>query len=248
MKTIILAAGVGERLGQTGSARPKCLLDFNGISLLARHIANLERLPVTEILIVTGYRSEDIDRELAAGGTRPAITTRYNPDYRAGSLVSLYQSREFVHPGETYLLMDADVLYHPHILTRLASSPYENCFLLDRDFIPGEEPVKLCVRDGLVVDFRKHIAPDLVCDYQGESVGFFRFSGDTMQDLMTRAGQYLDNELKDTPYEEVIRDCLLECPQRFAFEDITGLPWLEIDFPEDIQRAEQAILPRIEGV
>lgn len=247
MKAIILAAGVGNRLGPDSGGRPKCLLRFNGISLLSRHIAILATLPVTETLIVTGYRSEDIDRELAAAGGSLSVTTAFNPDYRSGSLISLYTARDFVKPDEPCLLMDADVLYHNDILTRLVSSPHENCFLLDREFIQGEEPVKLCIRDGEVVDFRKHIDEELVYDYQGESVGFFKFSGEIMRDLMRRARGYLDRRGSDQPYEELIRDCLLEYPQRFSFEDITGLPWLEIDFPEDIVRAEREILPRIEG-
>ena len=45
--------------------------------------------------------------------------------------------------------------------------------------------------------------------------------------------------------EEAIRDLLQATPHEFGFEDITDLPWLEIDFPEDIRRAEHEILPRL---
>lgn len=247
MKAIILAAGIGNRLGKDSAGRPKCLLRFNGRSLLSRHIDLLAALPVGEVLIVTGYRSEDIEQELTTIAGDLTVTTVYNPDYRHGSVVSLYTARDYVAKDEPCLLMDADVLYHPDILARLVVTPHENCFLLDREFIPGEEPVKLCVRDSRLVEFRKRIASDLQYDYQGESVGFFRFHGRTMQDLMRRAEDYLDRQQRDAPHEELIRDCLLEYPQRFSFEDITGLPWLEIDFPEDIIRAERDILPRIEG-
>ena len=48
------------------------------------------------------------------------------------------------------------------------------------------------------------------------------------------------------PYEETIRDVLLTSPRgKFAFEDITGLPWIEIDFAEDVERAKTEILPQI---
>ena len=49
----------------------------------------------------------------------------------------------------------------------------------------------------------------------------------------------------EEPYEEAIRDLLLETPDAFGYEDITGLPWIEIDFPEDIQRAQNEILPQL---
>jgi choline kinase len=47
------------------------------------------------------------------------------------------------------------------------------------------------------------------------------------------------------PYEEAIRDVLLAEPRQFGYEDVTGLPWIEIDFPEDVKRARDDILPRL---
>ena len=49
----------------------------------------------------------------------------------------------------------------------------------------------------------------------------------------------------DAPHEEVLRNLLLRAPDAFAFEDVTGLPWIEIDFPEDVVRARNEILPLI---
>jgi choline kinase len=131
------------------------------------------------------------------------------------------------------------------MIGRLRDSPHPNCFLLDRDFEAGEEPVKLCVRAGRLIDFRKRIDKNLKFDFQGESVGFFRFSAGTAAALIRRAADYVNEERLDEPYEEVIRDLLLQDPARFGYEDITGMPWIEIDFPEDVQRAERDILPRL---
>ncbi len=120
-----------------------------------------------------------------------------------------------------------------------------NCFLLDRDFIPGEEPVKLCVRNNQLVDFRKKIAADLQYDYQGESIGFFRFNYNTAEQLTGIAEKYLADGQKDLPYEECIRDLLINKPEHFGFEDVSDLNWIEIDFPEDVERAKKEILPHI---
>lgn len=248
MRAIILAAGIGQRLGMDQGDRPKCLLEFNGSSLLARHVRNLERLGIPALTVVTGYRREDIESHLAELAPALDISTVYNPDFREGSLVSLYSARDATRGDCDVLLMDADVLYDMNILRRLVDTPHANCFLLDRNFIPGEEPVKLCVANGRLVDFRKCIDPDLRCDFQGESVGFFRFTRNVFDELTGRARDYIDRQHRDEPYEELIRDSLLEYPARFSYEDITGLPWLEIDFPEDVRRAEREILPRIEGM
>ena len=96
------------------------------------------------------------------------------------------------------------------------------------------------------MEFRKQIDKDLHFDVQGESVGFFRFSAATSIKLAKQLQSYIDKQRVAEPYEEVIRDLLLAEPEIFAFEDITGIPWIEIDYPEDIERAQQQILKKIE--
>ena len=57
--------------------------------------------------------------------------------------------------------------------------------------------------------------------------------------------EYMRAGRTEQPHEEALRDVLLADPQAFSFEDITGLPWIEIDFPEDVVQARQRILPRL---
>jgi choline kinase len=141
--------------------------------------------------------------------------------------------------------MDADVLYHPGILQRLVETKKENCFLLDQDFCPGDEPVKIAVRGGLMVEFRKQLASDYCCELLGESVGFFRFGGSCAATIAEECARFDSEGMGDSPHEEVLRNVLLADPGSFAYEDVTGLPWIEIDYPEDVERASGEILPAI---
>ena len=245
MKAIILAAGVGRRLGKDGEIQPKCLLRFNGKSLLERHLDYLCYCQIDTVAIAVGYQAEMIQDEIKRVGAETWVTTIYNPDYTQGSLISLWTLREHLAAGEDLLLMDADVLYARYIIERLVKTDIPNCFLLDRDFEPGDEPVKLCVHNGHLVEFRKQVASDLVYDFSGESVGFFRFDGAIAHRLAACTERYVAEGRYEEPYEEAIRDLLLEAPEVFGYEDITGLPWIEIDFPEDIQRAQNEILPQL---
>ncbi|MBN3958799.1 phosphocholine cytidylyltransferase family protein [Nostoc sp. NMS8] len=246
MKAIILAAGVGRRLGKDGQIQPKCLLKFNGKSLLERHLNYLRYYQVNQVVITVGYQAQRIQDEIKALGAENWVSTVYNPDYTKGSVISLWTVRQHLAAGDEILLMDADVLCDRRIIERLVKTNIPNSFLLDRDFEPGDEPVKLCVKDNYLVEFRKQVALGLVYDLIGESVGFFRFGSAAAQRLTTRTEKYVADGRDDEPYEEVIRDLLLETPEEFGYEDITGLPWLEIDFPQDIQRAQNEILPQIE--
>ena len=239
MKAIILAAGRGERLGDAAAGRPKCLLRFGGETLLQRHIENLDRLGAGRIILVMGYRHEQIEAALAQINSRTPVETVVNPDYELGSIVSLYCARDFLADGANTILMDADVLYVPDILGRLFATQSGNCFLLDRDFEPGDEPVKLCVSGATPVEFRKIPDCAISWDYQGESVGFFRFDAAMSARLARKTEEYLDTGRSMEPYEEAIRDLLRETPDLFGVEDITGRDWIEIDFSADVARATQ---------
>ena len=215
------------------------------MTLLRRHLRILAHYDMTEIIIVTGYLPELITREALNTGAAALIRYVHNPDYRKGSLISMLAGLTALHSDQDFILMDADVLYDHRLIERLTTTQHHNCFLLDRDFEAGEEPVKLCVRNGRLVEFRKKINGDMRFDLQGESVGFFRFTPATALQLIHAAERYLRRGEDQQPYEECIRDLLLERPGDFSYEDITGLPWIEIDFPEDIIRARNNVLPQM---
>ena len=172
------------------------------------------------------------------------VRTVYNKDYEEGNIVTLWTLRDELCCAGPVLLMDADVLYCGELVERLVNSTHRNCLLIDRGFDPGDEPVKVCVRDGQIVEFRKWLSADY--DFCGESVGFFKLSAGMAAKIIVQTDLYLSQGRRLEPYEETIRDVLLTSPRgAFAFEDITGMPWIEIDFAVDIERANAEVLPRI---
>jgi choline kinase len=237
---------VGRRLGGDGTGRaagPKIMLDFGGSTLLARHLRLLAGAGVAQATLVLGHGAEHVRSAMNAGEAGLKLRMVDNADYRRGSVVSLWAARSVLRSGDPILLMDADVLYDRRLMARLVESCLPDCFLLDRAIEPGDEPVKLCIRDGCIVDFRK--IPTEPYQWHGESVGFFRFSPATAEELAARVEGYFDAGALDVEYEEPIRDMILAAdPHRFGFEDISGLPWTEIDFPEDVVKA-RALLPEL---
>jgi choline kinase len=246
MHAIILAAGRGSRLAEHNpQGRPKCLMEFGGRSLLERHLDLLQQLGIHRVDLVVGYEADQVIEHVSHMVSRPEVAFHFNPRFQQGSVISLWAAQDSLLQGSDTLVMDADVLYHPEILKRLVNSSKPNCYLLDRDFVPGDEPVKIAVRDGLMVEFRKRLDPGL--DYQmlGESVGFFRFSPAMSAKLALECARFDAEGLADAPHEEALRNLLLQDPRAFGYEDVTGLPWIEIDFPDDVIRARSHILPAI---
>ena len=243
---VLLAAGIGQRL-TSHAGRPKVLLEFGGRSLLARHIDNLVHCGISQLTIVTGYQSGQIEDALARLQPALEVSCIFNPDHTDGSVVSLWCVRPVLEGGRDVLLMDADVLYDPRLLAPLLTPAAGITALYDRDFAPGDEPVKLCLHNGRPVEFSKTPDPAVVHDEVGESVGFFRIGAAAAAELATRCKAYIDTGRHPAPHEDVLRDMLLEAaPGQARGIDVTGLPWTEIDFPGDVTRAEREILPRLQ--
>ena len=246
MHGIILAAGRGKRLDELKPAgRPKCLLTLGGRSLLARQLDLLHANGIRQVDLVVGYEADRIIEHVGTLHSRPDVAFFFNPGYEQGSVISLLTARETLESGQDILLMDADVLCHPDVISRLVQSNHRNCFLVDREFEMGEEPVKIAVRDGRIVDFRKCLDPQLSFDYLGESVGFFRFSAEFAAKIALECARFESEGLADSPHEEILRQLVRDQPGAFGLEDVTGLPWIEIDFPEDVVRAREVVLPAI---
>jgi choline kinase len=243
MKVAMLAAGVGNRLDRSGNGPPKALLRFAGQSLLKRHLDILVQLGLVDVILVVGHRAEEIERELAAIGASDLVRTRFNPDYRTSSLLSLWTLREVFAAGEPVLYMDADVLYDWRLLDRLLRSPHDDCILIDRNIDPDNEWLDVRVRAGRIVAFDKGVTLDDY-DVRAEWVGFARFSAGAAARLAGAIEGYVESGRVDVIYEAPMRDVILETPA-FGVADATGLPWIEIDFPADLRRAQREVLPSL---
>jgi len=248
MRAIILAAGRGSRLQQAqGQQLPKCLLPFAGVTLLQRHLTLLKHAGVDQVVLALGFCRDLIVSELDRIDWRPRPEVVVNDRYELGSVLTVHAAADALTRGGDILLMDADVLYDGRTLAPLVAggSPV-NRLLIDRGFEAGDEPVKVCVRDGVAIEMRKQIPPGLGYDCVGESVGFFRLNQTVARRLADLAAAYVGSGRAAAPHEEALRDLLLERQHVFDIADVTGAPWIEIDFPDDVTRATQHVLPRLQ--
>jgi choline kinase len=247
MRAIILAAGRGVRLQQNDTWQlPKCLLQFGGLSLLERHLRLLRNAGVEDVVLALGYRHALVAAELDRLRWQPRPQIVLNPQFELGSVLTVHAVAEAMTRGGDVLLMDADVLYHERIMTALtAGEAAVNRVLIDRDFEAGDEPVKVCVRDGVPIELRKLVAAELSYDSIGESVGFFRLDHSAARRLAAIVAGYADSGRGHMPHEEAVRDLLQERSQVFEVTDVTGSPWIEIDFPNDVVRAAHEVLQQL---
>ena len=249
MKAVMLAAGMGRRLyGEEHREPAKCLLRFAGRTLMARNVEILQSLGVAGLAIVVGYQKEEVlaEARLAAQGD-DYVEAIFNPRFMEGPILSLAAAGGAMRCGDDVLFMDADLLYHPSFLKSLLDSSPRNCFLFDNHVDHEVDPVFLCVRGGDVADFGKNIEGDF--DAVGEWPGFLKMSPRIAARVADAADALVASGALEVPYEAAFQEVLAgEPPGTFGFEDISGEPWIEIDFPEDLKRAADTILPRIDEI
>jgi len=242
MKAIVLAAGVARRLAPLTDHTNKCLLPVGGRSLLDRMLAALADNGVAETVIVVGHCQDQVRAQAGASRGRMAITYVENPDYQKGSILSLWQARSTL-TQDTTLVMDADVLFPDVFLTRLIASPAPSALLLDRGFTDTGEEVKLYVIGGRVIALGKKFVPE-TWDVIGEGIGFFKCRPAHAPEYIRLLAESIQETGGVNEYEDALHRLLARVP--VGWVDVTGLPWTEVDFVEDLRRAEAEVLPRIE--
>jgi choline kinase len=163
-----------------------------------------------------------------------------NPDYAKGSILSLYAAR--AHLAEPALVMDADVLFPRELLRRLLAVPAPSALLVDRGFTDTGEEVKLYTRGGRVIGLGKKAVPE-AWESVGEGIGFFKCGAQAGPAFVGALEQVIEAHGDLTEYEDALHVLLQRV--HVGWVDVTGLPWTEIDFAEDLRYAEDEVLPRV---
>jgi L-glutamine-phosphate cytidylyltransferase len=237
MRGIILAAGRGSRLNGNGSDMPKCLVTVGGETLLSRNARLLRAAGVQDLTIVVGCAADTVRRSM------PDAAFVENPIFsETNSLYSLWLSRQYLTEG--FIVMNCDVLVHPQLIVDLLTAKHEDALLLayrDHDTEYGDEEMKVQVRCGRVVDIAKTMAPE---DADGENLGVAKFGPTGARLLLAHA----DRLITAGDVKAWVPRAFKEFAQQRPLHAIgtRGLPWTEIDFPEDYRRAVEMVLPAIE--
>lgn len=248
-RAVLLAAGVGDRLRPFTEHHPKCLIEVGGRTLLERHLDTLTAAGgVDALVIVVGYLEAQIRAAVAAWQAHHPgaleVLFESNSAYRKGSILSLFAARDHLAARDC-VIMDADVVYPHALMTRLLDSPHRNCFLVDETATRTGEEMMVCVRDGRALHIARSREPSTMIgwDLTGEGVGFFRLDRSDAASLVDTMRAMIDEGLDRVEYEAAI-DRFLKSHVA-GVETVGDLPWTEIDFPEDVEKAETRVLPLV---
>ncbi len=242
MRTLILAAGSGRRMGDLTRDRPKALLEVGDRTILDYIVQACEVVDVEEVVLVVGYKEEAL-RDHIGTAQEWSFDVAYvrNPRSKVTeNAYSVYLARERVE-GDSFLLVNADTLFHPEIAEDVTRSGDEKAVLaVDTEKKLGREEMKVVIEDGCVVRISKELEPsEADGEYIGvahvrDSAGFYN----SLREALRQQGPRIY-------YEEAFAQ--MACAGRPAMaSSIQGRPWIEVDTPEDLSWARRSVGPQIQ--
>jgi choline kinase len=234
MKAIILSAGQGSRLGHLVDDQPKCLIDFNGRSLLDRQLDTLEANGVGEAVIVTGFHDELVGEAIARRSGGPKVRTVYNPFYKvADNTGSLFMAREEL--GGDCLVWNGDTLVSRELMRRVVANDRAGiCVTIDRKDSYDDDDMKVVEEGGRLRAIGKRI-------YEGvnaESIGLLAFRSGGAEQFREAIERAMRTKEGTTIWYLRVIHHLAQNSEVWTL-DIKGEEWGEVDFPADVEAARE---------
>lgn len=226
MKIVILAAGIGSRLG---NPFPKPLTPLkDGESIMAKQLKNISKyFDINDVTTVVGFKKDLIMERF------PEVNYVYNPFFdRTNTSKSLLQALK-KHKGESVLWFNGDVVFDEKLLSVLIDDiNANNSFISVNTLSVAEEEVKYTLKDNFVLELSKEVKNGL-----GEAVGINFISSNDLQTFIAQLENCGDNDY----FEKGLELAIAENDLKLKAIDISQYNCIEVDFKEDLQNANNIV-------
>lgn len=242
MQAIILAAGMGRRLGEYTRDNTKCMLPVNGVRLIDRVLGQLSQLGLSRVVIVVGYKGQNlIDYIGHRYDDRLKIEYVNNPVYdKTNNIYSLSLAKDKLQEDDT-LLIESDLIFDDSLFRMILDNPYPNLALVDKYETWMDGTMVRIDEDNNIVNFipKKAFKYKDVDSYY-KTVNIYKFSREFSQNKYVPFLEAYSKALGNNEYyEQVLRVItLIDNAELKALPITNGAKWYEIDDVQDLDIAE----------
>ncbi len=240
MQAIILAAGMGKRLGEYTRNNTKCMVPVNGVPLIDRVLGQLGRLNLNRVVIVVGYEGRKLMEYL--GSERNGLRIEYinNPIYdKTNNIYSLALAKRQMMEDDT-LLLESDLIFEDGMFDLLIGNSYPNLALVAK-YEPWMDGTMVRIdEDNNIVSF----VPKAVFNYSDvdkyyKTVNIYKFSKEfSTTKYVPFLEAYTKSAGNNEYYENVLRIISFLNSHDLKALPITNEKWYEIDDKQDLDIAE----------
>ena len=240
MQAIILAAGMGKRLGEYTRNNTKCMVPVNGTPLIDRMLNQLSRLNLNRVVIVVGYEGKKLKEYV--GEERNGLRIEYieNSVYdRTNNIYSLALAKEKMQEDDT-LLLESDLIFEDNMLSLLLENPFPNLALVAK-YETWMDGTMVCIdKDCNIVNFVTKAAFNYHhIDQYYKTVNIYKFSRTFSRDkYIPFLEAYTKAVGKNEYYENVLRIITFLNSEELKALPVGHRKWYEIDDKQDLDIAE----------
>lgn len=239
MQAIILAAGMGRRLGVLTGDNTKCMLKVNGVRLIDRALDCLSSIGLSRIILVVGYKGDNVKEYVGNSYKGVDIVYVDNPIYdRTNNIYSLYLAKDWLLKEDT-LLLESDLIYEPAVVERIVSNPYPNLALVDRYESWMDGTVVTLDKESKIVNFlsKKQFKFSDIDQYY-KTVNIYKFSQEfSTSYYVPFLKAYCAALGRNEYYEQVLKVITLLEDAPLKALPLSGEKWYEIDDIQDLDIA-----------
>jgi len=245
MQAIILAAGLGKRLGNLTQNNTKCMVEIHGKTLIERSLDNLSAAGVTRVVLVIGYEGQKVIDLLGDTYAKMELVYVENPIYdKTNNIYSLYLAKDYLTDRDT-ILLESDLIYDAEILTKLIAADAPNLAVVAKYESWMDGTVVTVDENNNILNF----IPKSHFDYQQlnkyyKTVNIYKLSKNfSSSHYVPFLEAYCKALGHNEYYEQVLRVItLLENSDLKAYKVDTE-KWYEIDDIQDYNNAETVFAP-----
>ncbi len=240
MQAIILAAGMGKRLGDLTKDNTKCMIKVNGTYLIDRLLSQLDSLNLERIILVIGYQGEKLRTHIEKQSRNTPIEYIYNPVYnKTNNIYSLYLAKEELQKQDT-LLIESDLIFEDTLFHKILNNPYPNLALVAK-YEPWMDGTMVRLNtENDIIDFisKKTFRYADIDDYY-KTVNIYKFSKEFLRNSYVPFLEAYSKALGNNEYyEQVLRVITLLERCELKGLPLEGERWYEIDDIQDLDIAE----------
>lgn len=240
MQAIILAAGMGKRLGELTKGHTKCMIEVGGETLISRLLHQLDQYKLSRVVMVVGYKAKELREYLQTLDITTPLEFVENTVYdKTNNIYSLYMAKDWLEKEDT-LLFESDIIMENAVIEKLLNDPYPSLALVDKFESWMDGTVVTIDEENRIRRFipNSQFRYDEIPTYY-KTVNVYKFSREFAQNMYVPFLEAYCKALgKNEYYEQVLRVINMLDNSGMRALPLSGEQWYEIDDIQDLDIAE----------
>lgn len=235
----MLAAGMGKRLGKYTDENTKCMVEVSGSKLIDRTIESLKYAGITKLIIVIGYKGDNLREYLMSKTWGIKFTFVENKDYyKTNNIYSLYLATQYLSEDDT-IILESDLIFQKDIIKKLVASKYKDCAIVAKYEQWMDGTVVFMDANNNITEFieKKNFVHSKIDDYY-KTVNIYKFSKEFFTNCYSPfLNAYIQAYGNNEYYELVLKAIAHLSRSELKGFKLTNELWYEIDDAQDLDIA-----------